>query len=113
MTRHDIYETKPASVYANRWRDCTPLGNGLTGAALFGGAMAETVVISRADLWYGAQETDVPDVSSALTDMRTLQASGKTAEACNRMFDALTAAGYGTNPGNPRALGCVRLQLDA
>ncbi|MBQ8494933.1 MAG: glycoside hydrolase N-terminal domain-containing protein [Clostridia bacterium] len=113
MTRHDIYETKPASVYANRWRDCTPLGNGLTGAALFGGAMAETVVISRADLWYGAQETDVPDVSSALTDMRTLQVSGKTAEACNRMFDALTAAGYGTKPGDPRALGCVRLQLDA
>lgn len=39
MTRHDIYETKPASVYANRWRDGTPLGNGLTGAALFDGTV--------------------------------------------------------------------------
>ncbi len=112
MTRHDVYENKPASVYGERWRDCTPIGNGFTGAALYGGAAAETIVISRADLWHGAHETDVPNVSSVLAEMRTLQQSGRMEDACNKMYDALNAAGYDVKSGAPRALGCVRLQLD-
>lgn len=112
MTRHDVYETRPASVYGNRWRDCTPLGNGLTGVALYGGVAAETFIISRGDLWYGAREADVPGVSSVLAEMRTLQQSGHMEDACNKLHNALTDAGYSVEPGDPRTLGCVRLQLD-
>lgn len=111
MTRHDMYLKRAASVYANRWRDCTPLGNGLTGAALYGGAAAETVAVSRADLWYGAMESELPDVSATLTEMRALQQQGKMAEACSKMFDALNDAAYTVDSGNPRVLGCIRLQL--
>ncbi|MBQ2940249.1 MAG: glycoside hydrolase N-terminal domain-containing protein [Clostridia bacterium] len=111
MTRHDIYQKHSASVYANRWRDCTPLGNGHTGVALYGGAAAETVVINRADMWYGAQESEMPDVSHVLPAMRALQQQGKMEDACSLMFDALNEGGYTVDSGSPRTLGCVRLQF--
>jgi len=111
MTRHDTYQKKPASVYANRWRDSTPLGNGYTGVTLYGGAAAETIAISRADLWYGAYENGVPDVSPVLEEMRALQKEGKMEDACSKMFDALNDAGYGIELGNPRVLGCVRIKF--
>ena len=124
MTRYDIYQKKPASVYANRWRDCTPLGNGYTGAALYGGVVSETVIISRADLWYGAHENGVPDVAHILEEMRVLQKAGKMEDACNKMYNALIKlqevddlahalndAGYSVNVDRPRVLGCVRIQF--
>ena len=111
MTRYDIYQKKSASVYANRWRDCTPLGNGYTGIALYGGVATETIAISRADLWYGAYENGVPDVLHVLGEMRSLQKKGKMEDACSKMYDALNDAGYNVGVDNPRVLGCVRIQF--
>lgn len=111
MTRNDIFQTAPASAFANRWRDGTPLGNGITGVMLYGGAAQEQIILSRGDLWYGGFDGVVPDVSDVLQEMRHLHRSGTDAEACNRMFDALNEHGYQYGVASPRALGCVKLTL--
>lgn len=111
MTRNDIFQTAPASVFGNRWRDATPLGNGSTGVMLYGGAAQEQIVLSCADLWYGGFDGTVPDVSDVLQEMRQLHRSGRDVEACNLMFDALNERGYQYGVASPRVLGCVKLML--
>ena len=37
MKRNDIILKRPASNFGEKWRDGTPLGNGLTGVNLYGG----------------------------------------------------------------------------
>lgn len=111
MTRHDIYQSKPASAFCHRWRDATPLGNGLTGVLLYGGSSEEQVVISRHDMWHASEDKPVPDVSAVLAEMRELHKNGKDAEACNRMYEELSKHGYDALPGRPRVLGCVRFAL--
>lgn len=112
MTRHDIYQNKPASGLGQRWRDCTPLGNGYTGVTIYGGTAADILAVSRADLWCGGRESSVPDVSQVLYEMRALQKEGKLEEACNRMYDALNEANYSTNVAEMRTLGCVKFLFD-
>ena len=112
MKRHDIYQKKSASVYGDRWRDCTPLGNGHTGLALYGGVAAETCIISRADLWHGAFQKKLPDVSHILKEMRALGEKGCLEESCSKMFNALNDSEYDISLGNPRVLGCVKMQFE-
>ena len=109
MTRNDIYQNKPASVFGNRWRDCTPLGNGYTGVTLYGGVSAERLAVSRSDLWFGGREQGIPDVSDTLETMRALERCGKPEEACNMMYEALNKAQYSTNVASMRTLGCVQM----
>lgn len=112
MTRNDLYQMKPASVYGEKWRDCTPLGNGNTGVALYGGVCIEKIAISRADLWHHGYEKDLPDVSYSLKEMRDLEQKGQVVQACAKMFDALKSENYDIDVGYPRMLGCVRLCFD-
>ena len=112
MIRHDIYQKKPASVYGERWRDCTPLGNGYTGCAIYGGVAAETFIISRSDLWCNGFQKELPDISNVLNEMRSLKQEERLEEACSKMFDALKEADYDIDLGYPRALGCVRMIFD-
>lgn len=112
MTRHDIYQTKPATGLGERWRDCTPLGNGYTGLTLYGGTAADVLGISRSDLWVEGWEYGVPDVSHVLQEMRALQKDGNLEEACNRMYDALNEAKYNTNVASMRTLGAVKCLFD-
>lgn len=112
MTRHDIYQNKPASGLGQRWRDCTPLGNGYTGVTLYGGTAADVLAVSRTDLWCEGWESSVPDVSHVLYEMRALQKEGKLEEACNMMYDALNDAKYNTNVAGMRTLGCVKFLFE-
>ena len=112
MTRHDIYQNKPASAFGHRWRDCTPLGNGYTGVTLYGGVSAEHLAVSRSDLWFNGREESIPDVSYALDTMRTLGRAGKVVDACNIMYDGLNEAKYSTIVASMRTLGCVQFRFN-
>jgi len=111
-TINDMIMKRPASAFANRWRDATPIGNGITGALLYGGVSAEHIVINRGDLWYGGINAPVPDVTHCLEQMRALQKEGKYQEATNIMHDELIdTKKYGSVQADMRALGCVKLIL--
>ncbi len=108
---HDMIMQRPASAFCHRWRDGTPLGNGMTGVLLYGGVSAEHFILNRCDLWYDGEDAQIPDVSSYLHTMRQLQAQGKYQEAHSAMYEALCQAQYGTRLADMRALGCVKVSL--
>ena len=108
-TRHDLVQTKPAEGLGERWRDATPLGNGLTGASLYGGCRRDSLVFHRHDLWHNGRECAIPDVSDAIPEMRSLIAQGKEEEACSLLTQRLDEAGYGNHLADMRPVGQVEL----
>ena len=112
MTRHDLFQTQPASGLGERWRDATPLGNGITGVSLYGGCRVETYILNRHDLWLRGQDGEIPDVSHCIGKMRELIADGRYEDACSLMYDALQEAGYRTQNACMRTLAQVTLTFD-
>lgn len=110
--KHDIVMKRPSSACRNRWLDGTPIGNGYTGAILYGGTAGERLIINRSDLWFIGEDGPVPDVSYCLPKMRELQKQGKYREANDYMYNALKEAGYKTTLADMRTLGEVRLGFD-
>lgn len=104
MNRHDIILKRPASTFGERWRDGTPLGNGLTGVNLFGGVSRETLVLSRADVWYGGIDSTPPIVSDAIDTMRKLEKEGRYEEASLVLYKRLKEQNYSAELAGMRCL---------
>ncbi len=112
MTRHDLYQLTPASGLGERWRDATPLGNGLTGVALHGGCRQELLVFGRHDLWYGGRDCPIPDTGEELAVTRRLIAEGKHEEACGHLCRVLSREGFAPRPADMRTLAQVTVNMD-
>lgn len=106
MRKYDIYMKRPSSVFGEKWRDGTPLGNGLTGINLYGGAASETYILSRYDMWSTVGEglNDAPEVRDCIARMRELAAEGKWAEASVVMHNRFKEMGYGPMGQHMRCL---------
>ena len=96
MNKNDIFFKRPASVFGEKWRDGTPLGNGLTGVNLYGGAGAETFIVSRYDMWssVGERLDETPNVSESIAKMRELAADGDYINASMVMYNKFKELGY-------------------
>ena len=96
MNKNDIFLKRPASVFGEKWRDGTPLGNGLTGVNLYGGAGAETFIVSRYDMWssVGERLDETPNVSESIAKMRELAADGDYINASMVMYNKFKELGY-------------------
>lgn len=101
---------RPASFFSEPWRDATPLGNGLTGALVYGGAEIETILLNRYDLWHFERLCPVPDVSADFAHMRACMERGEYTAAKSVLSDALKAHGYSPDPGVPCPVGVLRIQ---
>ena len=112
MTRHDVYQQQPATGLGERWRDATPLGNGLTGVSLYGGCHRETMVFGRYDLWHGARVSQVPEVAYALEETRQMMARGEHEAACSHMTKELGRRGFQPRAADMRTLAQVAVVLD-
>lgn len=93
---NDIFLKRPASVFGEKWRDGTPLGNGLTGINMYGGASCETFIVSRHDMWstVGERLDEAPDVSGCIDEMRNLAENGEYAKASVVMYNRFKELGY-------------------
>ncbi|MCQ2429523.1 MAG: glycoside hydrolase family 95 protein [Clostridia bacterium] len=110
--RHTVYQLSPASPLTERWRDASPLGNGLLGALVFGSVGIEEIVLTRGDLWQGGGDDTsrgIPDCGDILGDMRALMDEGRYAESNRLLWDRLSANGYGYGIACPAPLGEVTL----
>ncbi len=110
---HDLVMKRPASSFAHRWRDGTPIGSGMTGVLLYGGVATERLIINRSDLWHNGKDAPVPDVTEYLTKMRELQSKGKYMEADWVMHNGLIEKGYGSELATMRALGEITINFKA
>ena len=112
MTRHDVYQTQPAQGMTQRWRDATPLGNGLTGVSITGGCRRDTYIFNRHDLWHRGHEGDIPQVADAIEEMRRLAAAGDLPAANDWLYERLKEVGYNTCGEDMRTLGQVEFFHD-
>ena len=97
-----------------QWRDALPCGNGLTGALWSASAGADSVILTRHDLWAGAYETgELPDLRPQLEEMRRLIDASDYRAARDVMYHALGESGYRQEISVPFPLGSISLQPDA
>lgn len=103
---------RPASCLGKPWREATPLGNGYTGALVYGGIYKENILFNRYDLWHGQKTCKLPDVSGVFAEMRAKMEGGDYASAQNMLCDALLDRGFDTDPGYPYPLGVLSLRTE-
>ena len=95
----------PASCYSDIWREATPLGNGETGALLYGGIGHDIIAINHSKLWRDKNKPFLPDVHEHIETMRALLSENKVKEAENVIADALKEKGFnGASFGRPLPL---------
>lgn len=105
--RHTVIQMTPASPAAERWRDASPLGNGLLGALVFGSVGREQLVLTRGDLWQGGgddTQRGIPDCGNVLCDVRALMDAGHYSEADKLLWERLCAGRYGYGISCPAPL---------
>ena len=73
-----LWYREPAKV----WTEALPVGNGSTGAMVFGGVEHERIQLNEHSVWSGHHtEEDSPETRDIIAQMRTLLLDGKFAEA--------------------------------
>ncbi len=69
--RNIIYLKRPASIEQDMWKDALPIGDGISGALIWGAIAEETILFTRYDLWQCNRKADeLPDISECLSQMR-------------------------------------------
>lgn len=92
--RHRLEMQYPSSWWHDMWREGLAVGNGVTGANLYGGAKREILQLCRHDLWYNGSEEEVPDVHEAFLSQREKMDAGRFYEASWEIVNALKEKGY-------------------
>ena len=85
-----IINAYPATV----WNEATPLGNGRLGASVYGAAYDERILINHEALFNWIPDSDVPDVSYALKEVRALMDEGRYKEADSYYPNILKGTSY-------------------
>lgn len=86
--------TMPASWWGSTWREAIPTGNGVTGAAVYGGAANETIMLTHADNWWQGGVGVLQDVADKLKDVRKKMDDGDVRGAENVLKNALISKNY-------------------
>lgn len=92
---------RPAAWWRNQWREGLPLGNGMTGALVYGGAVYERITLTHTFCWREGRQPELPDVSDCLPKMRELIEAGRMPEADQMLKNALLERGYDPEDGTP------------
>jgi alpha-L-fucosidase 2 len=99
--KNAIRLSRPASWWGSTWREALPTGNGIIGAAVYGGAGNDTIMITHADLWWQGQVSILQDIADKIVNVRKLIDEDNLKSAESVMQNALIAKGYRTQPACP------------
>ncbi len=102
---------RPAGWFGALWKEALPLGNGETGAMVYGGVQDETVTITRHDLWHWGEDAPLPDVRETLALSREAMDRGDYATANRLLSDTLKEKGYVSDPAVPFPLADLRVHV--
>jgi alpha-L-fucosidase 2 len=89
-----------------------PCGNGMVGAAVYGGALDERILLNHAELWTQGRTPEMPDVSEHLATTRELLKADRAVEADGILSNALQRAGYDPAAPTPLPLADLRIRLE-
>jgi len=76
------------------WREGLPVGNGFTGASLYGGSKQEILQLNRHDFWCNGKAQPLPDVKDALARQRRMMDEENFKEASWEIVNALREKEY-------------------
>lgn len=79
---------------ATNWQSASPIGNGRLGALVMGSIYNERIIINHEALFNNCVNKDIPDISSALSEVRRLMDEKRYLEAEKYYTDKLTEKGY-------------------
>lgn len=111
--RNTLTMKQPSAFFGQPWREATPIGNGLTGALVYGGTASEHVLFNRFDCWHNANICEIPDVSEKFAEMRKLMDNDDYFGARDTVCNELRSKGYNPDDGTPFPLGILRLDTEA
>ena len=101
----------PASWSSDRSMDSLPIGNGKTGALIYGAVKSENIIINRYDLWNSGKTPELPDISATLKQVRHLMDMGEFKQANYLASDELKQKGYKASPASPFTLCNLKITL--
>jgi len=108
--KHILKMKYPSSWWHDLWREGLAIGNGLTGANLYGGAKKEILQLVRHDLWYDGSEEEVPDVHEAFLRQRRMMDEGNFREASWEIVNALKEKGYASRLESQFPAACLTVE---
>ena len=112
MTQSYIMEMKyPSQSWQALWREAIPLGNGTTGASVYGSVWDETIMLTHTDLWWRSRPQELPDVHYILPDIRKKLLENRAAEADLLMKNELDAYGYQPQMALPLPLCDLKIKM--
>lgn len=85
---------KPASWWGSTWREALPTGNGIIGAAVYGGAGSDIVMLNHRDLWWQGHVGVLQDVADKLPAVRKKMDADDPAAAQDIISSALISKNY-------------------
>ncbi len=86
--------SKPSSWWGSQWREGLPLGNGVIGATVYGGAANDVVMLTHGDLWWQGKDSVLQDVSDKVKDVRKKIDDGDFIGAEKMLSTELIRKGY-------------------
>ena len=86
--------SKPSSWWGSAWREGLPLGNGVIGASVYGGAANDVLMITHGDLWWQGKDSALQDVSEKLPTVRKKISDGDYLGAEKVLSTELIRKGY-------------------
>lgn len=106
--------SQPSSWWGSQWREGIPLGNGVIGASVCGGAANDVIMLTHGDLWWQGKDSALQDVSDKLPAVRKKLDDGDFIGAEKVLSTELIRKGYRPQLSYPLPL-CdfkVEMKLD-
>ncbi len=86
--------SQPSSWWGSQWREGLPIGNGVIGASVYGGAASDVVMITHGDLWWQGKDSALQDVADKVPAVRKKLEDGDFIGAEKMLSTELIRKGY-------------------
>lgn len=106
-----IFMSYPASWWGAKWREATPIGNGITGAAVYGAVCNETIAISRTSMWTEVCGAKMPDTADQFNTAKKLFKQKQYSVAIPITVDAMKKGGFIRHETYPVPLCDIHLDI--
>lgn len=103
-TKNILKFSHPASWWGSTWREALPTGNGIVGAAVYGGAANEVIMLNHRDLWWQGHVGVLQDVADKFKEVRKKMDDSAPVQAENILSNALMQKGYHPSRAYPLPL---------
>lgn len=102
---------KPASWWGSTWREAVPTGNGTVGAAVYGGAGNDVIMLNHRDLWWQGHVGVLQDVADKLAAVRKKMDDNDPVAAQGILSGALITKNYRPQMSYPLPLCDFRVSV--